>query len=127
MKKIIIRNELIGEMSATLLLDKNPETVKAIWDVLPLELNLSKWGEEFSLENLEDIDLAIFVCDIDVSEFFDYPIGFEYAGKMIELYSKINKELKCDMINVIPNGENLRGNHLEFVKNEAEVQSGDFQ
>ena len=46
MKYIIIENEKIGQVKANLLLDKNPETCKAIWENLPLELNLSRWGEE---------------------------------------------------------------------------------
>ena len=28
------------------LVDKNPKTCKAIWDKLPLELRLTRWGEE---------------------------------------------------------------------------------
>jgi len=43
---IIIENEKIGQVKAILLRDKNPKTCQAIWDALPLELNLSRWGEE---------------------------------------------------------------------------------
>ena len=43
---IIIENEKIGQVKAKLLLDKNPKTCQAIWDALPLELNLTRWGEE---------------------------------------------------------------------------------
>ena len=46
MDYIIIENEKIGQVKAKLLIDKNPKTCKAIWDALPLELNLSRWGEE---------------------------------------------------------------------------------
>jgi len=46
MKYIIIENEKIGEIKAKLLIDKNPKTCKAIWDALPFEVNLSRWGEE---------------------------------------------------------------------------------
>ncbi len=46
MKIIIIENKKIGEVKAKLLLDKNPQTCKAIWDALPFEVNLSRWGEE---------------------------------------------------------------------------------
>ena len=46
MKYIIIENEKIGEVKAKLLLDKNPKTCQAIWDALPFEVNLSRWGEE---------------------------------------------------------------------------------
>jgi hypothetical protein len=46
MEYIIIENEKIGKIKAKLLVEKNPKTCKAIWDALPLELNLSRWGEE---------------------------------------------------------------------------------
>jgi len=46
MEYIIIENEKIGQVKAKLLVDKNPETCKAIWDKLPFELKLSRWGEE---------------------------------------------------------------------------------
>ncbi|MFX0043098.1 MAG: cyclophilin-like fold protein [Candidatus Hodarchaeota archaeon] len=46
MDYIIIENEKIGKIKAKLLLKKNPETCKAIWDNLPLELDLARWGEE---------------------------------------------------------------------------------
>ncbi|MHA1192454.1 MAG: cyclophilin-like fold protein [Promethearchaeota archaeon] len=43
---IIIENEKIGQIKANLLVDKNPETCKVIWDKLPFDLNLARWGEE---------------------------------------------------------------------------------
>ncbi len=46
MDYLIIENEKIGRVKAKLLLEKNPETCKAIWDSLPLELDLARWGEE---------------------------------------------------------------------------------
>ncbi|MHA1112681.1 MAG: cyclophilin-like fold protein [Promethearchaeota archaeon] len=46
MDYIIIENEKIGQVKAKLLVEKNPQTCKAIWESLPLELNLSRWGEE---------------------------------------------------------------------------------
>ncbi len=46
MDYIIIENEKIGEIKAKLLIDKNPKTCQAIWDVLPFDVNLSRWGEE---------------------------------------------------------------------------------
>ncbi len=46
MEYIIIENDKIGQIKAKLLVDKNPNTCKVIWDNLPLELNLSRWGEE---------------------------------------------------------------------------------
>lgn len=46
MDYIIIENEKIGQIKAKLLLDKNPKTCKAIWEKLPFNLNLARWGEE---------------------------------------------------------------------------------
>jgi len=46
MKYIRIENEKIGEVKAKLLIDKNPKTCQAIWDALPFDVNLSRWGEE---------------------------------------------------------------------------------
>ncbi|NVM45553.1 MAG: DUF3830 family protein [Candidatus Lokiarchaeota archaeon] len=46
MDYIIIENEKIGQIKAKLLTDKNPETCEAIWDKLPFDLNLARWGEE---------------------------------------------------------------------------------
>jgi hypothetical protein len=43
---IIIKNEKIGEVKAKLLTDKNPNTCQAIWDALPFDVSLSRWGEE---------------------------------------------------------------------------------
>ncbi|NHJ25305.1 MAG: DUF3830 family protein [Candidatus Lokiarchaeota archaeon] len=46
MDYIIIENEKIGQIRARLLLDKNPKTCKAIWEKLPFNINLARWGEE---------------------------------------------------------------------------------
>jgi len=46
MEYIIIENKEIGEIKARLLKEKNPKTCNAIWDSLPFEINLTRWGEE---------------------------------------------------------------------------------
>jgi hypothetical protein len=46
MEYIIIENEKIGQVKARLLREKNPETCNAVWDKLPFDLNLARWGEE---------------------------------------------------------------------------------
>ena len=46
MNYIIIENEKIGKIKAKLLIDKNPKTCQEIWESLPLELDLTRWGEE---------------------------------------------------------------------------------
>jgi hypothetical protein len=45
-KKIIIKSDRIGAVEAELLEDKNPRTVSAIWEKLPLESRANRWGEE---------------------------------------------------------------------------------
>jgi hypothetical protein len=46
MEYIIIENEKIGNVKAKLLIDKNPKTCQAIWESLPFNIKLSRWGEE---------------------------------------------------------------------------------
>jgi len=46
MEYIIIENDEIGQVKAKLLKAKNPKTCEAIWEALPLDLSLSRWGEE---------------------------------------------------------------------------------
>lgn len=46
MDYIVIENEKIGKVKAKLLQDKNPNTCQAIWDALPFNVSLSRWGEE---------------------------------------------------------------------------------
>ncbi len=45
MKSIIIENDKIGQIKAKLLDNKNPKTVNAVIDALPIDLNLAKWGD----------------------------------------------------------------------------------
>ena len=45
-KQIKILCESIGPVEAQLLEDKNPETVKTIWDNLPFETHVNTWGDE---------------------------------------------------------------------------------
>ena len=46
MNYIIIENKKIGKVKAKLMVDKNPKTCQAIWDALPFDISLSRWGEE---------------------------------------------------------------------------------
>ena len=46
MDYIVIENKKIGQIKAKLLVEKNPNTCKAIWEKLPFDMHLSRWGEE---------------------------------------------------------------------------------
>jgi len=75
MDYIIIENEKIGQIKAKLLTDKNPETCKAIWDNLPFELNLSRWGEELYGEIPVSIDKENSQVDCEVGDIGYWPDG----------------------------------------------------
>lgn len=46
MKTIILKAKEIGEIKAKLLTDTAPDTCAKFWEALPLEINLSTWGDE---------------------------------------------------------------------------------
>jgi len=75
MDYIIIENEKIGQIKAKLLTDKNPETCKAIWENLPFELNLSRWGEELYGEIPVSIEKENSQVDCEVGDIGYWPDG----------------------------------------------------
>ncbi len=75
MDYIVIENEKIGQIKAKLLVDKNPETCKAIWENLPFELNLSRWGEELYGEIPVSIDEENSQVDCEVGDIGYWPDG----------------------------------------------------
>ena len=75
MDYIIIENEKIGQIKAKLLTDKNPETCKKIWEKLPFELNLSRWGEELYGEIPVSIDKENSQVDCEVGDIGYWPDG----------------------------------------------------
>ena len=75
MEYIIIENEKIGQIRAKLLTDKNPETYKAIWDILPFGLNLARWGEELYGEIPLTIGLENAQVDCEVGDLGYWPDG----------------------------------------------------
>ena len=75
MDYIIIENEKIGQIKATLLTNKNPETCKTIWENLPFELNLSRWGEELYGEIPVSIDKENSQVECEVGDIGYWPDG----------------------------------------------------
>ncbi len=75
MDYIIIENEKIGQIKAKLLIDKNPETCKSIWENLPFNLNLSRWGEELYGEIPVSIDMENSQVDCEVGDIGYWPDG----------------------------------------------------
>jgi hypothetical protein len=45
-RKIKIVSEKVGIVEAELVEEKNPKTVKAVWDALPIEARANTWGDE---------------------------------------------------------------------------------
>ena len=72
---IIIENEKIGQVKARLLREKNPETCKAIWDNLPFDLKLARWGEELYGEIPVTIDRENAQVDCEVGDVGYWPDG----------------------------------------------------
>ena len=75
MQNIIIENDKIGQIKAKLLLDKNPETCKAIWDKLPFHLKLVRWGEELYGEIPVRIGEENSQIDCEVGDVGYWPAG----------------------------------------------------
>jgi len=75
MEYIIIENEKIGQIQAKLLVDKNPETCKAILDKLPFDLNLARWGEELYGEIPVSIGRENVQVDCEVGDVGYWPDG----------------------------------------------------
>ena len=101
MNYILIENEKIGQIKAKLLTDKNPETWKAIWDNLPFELNLSRWGEELYGEIPVSIEKENSQVDCEVGD-----IGYWPDGKGFCIFfgptpvSKDNKPKAASPVNI---------------------------
>jgi len=75
MDHIIIDNEKIGQVKAKLLREKNPKTCKAIWDNLPFNLNLVRWGEELYGDIPIAIDRENSQVDCEVGDIGFWPDG----------------------------------------------------
>lgn len=75
MEYIIIENDEIGQVKAKLLKDKNPKTCEAIWEALPLDLSLSRWGEELYGSIPVEIDSENSQVECDVGD-----VGYWMSG-----------------------------------------------
>jgi len=75
MKNIIIENEKIGQIKARLLTDKNPKTCETIWNALPFEVNLARWGEELYGEIPVSIGQENSQVDCEVGDVGYWPSG----------------------------------------------------
>ena len=56
MKTIILKSKEIGTIEAKLLTDTAPKTCAKFWEALPLQVNLSTWGDELYGTIPVDID-----------------------------------------------------------------------
>jgi hypothetical protein len=75
MEHIIIENDKLGEIKAKLLNNKNPNTCKAIWDKLPFEINLARWGEELYGSIPVDMNLENAQQECEVGDIGYWPDG----------------------------------------------------
>lgn len=75
MDYLIIENEKIGQVKAKLLTEKNPKTCNAIWDALPFEINLARWGEELYGEIPVAIEQENSQVDCEVGDVGYWPSG----------------------------------------------------
>lgn len=75
MDYIVIENDKIGQVKAKLLVEKNPNTCKAIWEKLPFDLHLSRWGEELYGEIPVAIDRENSQVDCEIGDVGYWPDG----------------------------------------------------
>ena len=62
-----------------MLIDKNPETCRSIWEKLPFELNLSRWGEELYGEIPISIEKENSQVDCEVGDIGYWPDGKNFC------------------------------------------------
>jgi hypothetical protein len=127
MEYIIIENDRIGEIKAKLLSNKNPETCRAIWEKLPIDLNLSRWGEELYGEIPVDFGEENSQTDCEVGD-----IGYWPAGKGFCIFWGLTPASKGDKPKAVPPVNifaKLEGNAKEifnqFTTFRGKVKKGD--
>jgi hypothetical protein len=125
MEYIIIENEKIGKVRAKLLIDKNPKTCNAIWDKLPFDLNLARWGEELYGEIPVSLGLENAQIDCEVGD-----IGYWPDGKGFCIFfgptpvSKNRKPKAASPVNIFAKIEGDAKLFLQFSSFKGNVKRG---
>ncbi len=110
MDYIIIENEKLGQVKAKLLNAKNPKTCKAIWDKLPFDLQLERWGEELYGSIPVKVDEENGQIDCEVGDIGYWPEGNGFCiffgptpvsdGDAPKAYSNVNIFAKIEGIDL---------------------------
>jgi len=125
MEYIIIENEKIGKVRAKLLIDKNPKTCNAIWNKLPFDLNLARWGEELYGEIPVSLGLENAQVDCEVGD-----IGYWPDGKGFCIFfgptpvSKNRKPKAASPVNIFAKIEGDAKLFLQFSSFKGNVKRG---
>ena len=125
MEYIIIENEKIGKIRAKLLTNENPETCEAIWDKLPFDLNLARWGEELYGEIPVSLGLENAQVDCEVGD-----IGYWPDGKGFCIFfgptpvSKNRKPKAASPVNIFAKIEGDAKLFLQFSSFKGNVKRG---
>ena len=126
MEYILIENEKIGQMKAKLLTDKNPKTCEAIWDALPFEVNLARWGEELYGEIPVSLEEENSQVDCEVGD-----IGYWPSGKGFCIFfgptpaSKGDKPKAASPVNIFAIIEGDTKIFLQFSSCQGTVKRGE--
>jgi len=126
MEFITIENEKLGKIRARLLTDKNPKTCKAIWDALPFEVNLSRWGEELYGEIPVALGEENSQVDCEIGD-----IGFWPSGNGFCIFfgptpaSKDDKPKAASPVNIFAKIETDPKTFLQFPSFQGIVKKGD--
>ena len=127
MEYIIIENDKIGQIKAKLLKDKNPKTCTAIWDSLPLEIDLKRWGEELYCSGLSiEIEEENSQIECDVGD-----IGYWIQGNGIAIFfgrtpaSTNDKPKAASAVNVFAKIEGDPSVFKQFTSFKGTIKKGD--
>jgi hypothetical protein len=125
MEYIIIENEKLGKIKAKLLLDKNPKTCEAIWNALPFDVNLTRWGEELYGEIHVSLGQENSQVDCEVGD-----IGYWPSGNGFCIFfgptpaSKDDKPKAASPVNIFAKIEGDAKTFLQFSSFKGNVKKG---